>query len=129
MALRILKDVGFHNWALDAGLSDKALLTAAREVEAGLIDARLSGFLFKKRVATEGRGKRGSFRTIIGYQHATRFVFLHGFAKNESENITRREHDALKRLCDTYMSADDHSLKAMIKAERLLEIIENEPDT
>lgn len=124
MALLILKDVEFHNWALDAGLSDKALLAAAREVEAGLIDARLGGFLFKKRVAAEGRGKRGGFRTIIGYQHAERFVFLHGFAKNESENITRREQNALKMLCDIYMSADDDTLEAMIKAEKLLEVKE-----
>jgi hypothetical protein len=54
-----LKDPAFHRWARQEGASDGALCKAAEEIEDGLVDARLGGFLIKKRVARTGEGKRG----------------------------------------------------------------------
>lgn len=99
------------------------LFIAAKEIEAGLVDARLGGFLLKKRVAAPGRGKRGGFRTILGYRHEDRLVFIYGFAKNESENISRKEKEALRKLCDIYMQAPEAKLAEMIKQQKILEIL------
>jgi hypothetical protein len=54
-----LKDPAFHRWARQEGVSDGALCKAAEEIEDDLVDARLGGFLIKKRVARTGEGKRG----------------------------------------------------------------------
>lgn len=129
MRLRVLKDVEFNNWAIGHGVTDTMLYDAAKEIENGLIDARLGGFLIKKRVAAPGRGKSGSYRTIIGYRQSDRLIFVHGFAKNESENIKKNEKAALRKLCDIYMSADEQRLKDMIEKHIILEIEGDEPNT
>lgn len=128
MRLRILKDVQFNNWAIGYGVTDTMLYDAAKEIEKGLIDARLGGFLIKKRIAAPGRGKSGSYRTIVGYRQADRIIFVHGFAKNESENITKNEKAVLRKLCDIYMSADNQKLAEMIEKHIILEIEGNEPN-
>ncbi|WP_280114324.1 type II toxin-antitoxin system RelE/ParE family toxin [Rhizobium leguminosarum] len=127
--MRILKDLEFDDWADDYDVTDAVLCTATREIEAGLIDARLGGFLLKKRVAAPGRGKRGSYRTIVGYRQADRLIFIYGFAKNETDNITRKEKEALRKLCDIYMRADDKTLAEMIEKRQILEVQCHEQDS
>lgn len=129
MPVRVLKDVEFNNWAIEYGVTDEMLCVAAKEIEDGLVEARLGGFLLKKRVAAPGRGKSGSYRTIVGHRQADRLIFVHGFAKNETDNIKKNEKAALRKLCDVYMGADDKKLAEMIKKNTILEIECNEPDT
>ena len=93
-----MKDPAFHRWARQEGVSDGALCKAAEEIEDDLVDARLGGFLIKKRVARTGEGKRGGYRVIVAHKHASRPVFLHGFAKNETANVRGNELAALRRL-------------------------------
>lgn len=93
------------------------LCDAANEIEAGLVDARLGGFLLKKRVAAPGRGKRGSYRTIVGHRQGDRLIFVHGFAKNETDNITKKEKEALRKLCDVYMLAETIETKQILEIQ------------
>ncbi|MGO6746667.1 type II toxin-antitoxin system RelE/ParE family toxin [Rhizobium ruizarguesonis] len=102
-----MKDLEFNNWAIEYGVTDEMLCVAAKEIEDGLVEARLGGFLLKKRVAAPGRGKSGSYRTLVGHRQANRLIFVHGFAKNETDNIKKNEKAALRKLCDFYMGADD----------------------
>ena len=120
--MRVLKDLEFEDWAAEYKVTDAMLCDAAKEIEAGLVDARLGGFLLKKRVAAPGRGKRGSYRTIVGHRQGDRLIFVHGFAKNETDNITKKEKEALRKLCDVYMLADDKKLAEMIEMKQMLEI-------
>lgn len=122
MPVRVLKDLEFDDWAAEYNVTDAMLCDAAKEIEAGLVDARLGGFLLKKRVAAPGRGKRGSYRTIVGHRQGDRLIFVHGFAKNETDNITKKEKEALRKLCDVYMLADDKKLAEMIEMKQILEI-------
>jgi hypothetical protein len=96
-------------------VTDAMLCDAAKEIEAGLVDARLGGFLLKKRVAAPGRG-------IVGHRQGDRLIFVHGFAKNEADNITKKEKEALRKLCDVYMPSDDKKLAKMIEMKQMLEI-------
>jgi hypothetical protein len=98
MPLRVLKNHGFARAANKDGLPDQALRVAATEIESGLIDARLGGFLLKKRIGKGGRGKSGGFRTIAAYQRQDRLVFLYLFAKNKRDNITEKERVALSEI-------------------------------
>jgi len=122
LPVRVLKDLEFEDWAGEYNVTDAMLCDAAKEIEAGLVDARLGGFLLKKRVAAPGRGKRGSYRTIVGHRQGDRLIFVHGFAKNETDNITKKEKEALRKLCDFYMLADDKKLAEMIEMKQILEV-------
>jgi hypothetical protein len=78
-------------------LSDAALCKAVQEMESGLIDADLGGFLYKKRVARPGGGKSGGYRTLLSARIGSRYVFLHGFPKSDKANDTQDEKKAAIR--------------------------------
>lgn len=123
MALRVFKDLGFADWADDEGVTDEMLRASAAEIDSGLVDARLGGFLIKKRVAAPGRSKSRSYRTIVAWKQGERLFFLHGFAKKEKDNISQREKAALTRLAEVYMACDDAMLADILADGDLLEIM------
>jgi hypothetical protein len=86
----------FASWADEVGLLDGDLLQSVYEMEDGLVGNQLVHPLFKKRIATNGKGKSSGFRVIIAYKVGNRAFFLYGFSKNQRENITKRELDALR---------------------------------
>jgi len=122
MALRVLKVRGFARAARKDGLTDAALCAAITEVESGLIDARLGGFLIKKRIGTGGRGKRSGLRTIIAYRRGDRLVCLFVFPKNRLDNVNQRELLALSELGDAYMGMTDAGIAALVAKGVLLEV-------
>jgi hypothetical protein len=81
-AKRLFKTKTFARWAKKI-LDDGVLHTAAREIEQGSFEADLGGGICKKRIALPGRGKRGSTRTLVAFQHPLAIVFLTGREKNE----------------------------------------------
>jgi hypothetical protein len=123
MALLLLKSRGFARTARKGGLTDEALYEAANEIEAGLVDARLGGFLLKKRVAKGSRGKSAGFRTIVAHRQGDRLVFLHVFGKNEQDNIDKQERLALSELADLYMDMTAPKLREMITKGVLIEVL------
>jgi len=106
----------FRKWASQEGLSEISLAQAATEVRNGIVDARLGGFLVKKRVARQGQGKRGSYRTILMVANVQedRLVFMNGFAKNDRESLTGPEVKALKLTADALAHADRGQIIALI---------------
>lgn len=99
--MRVFKNKWFHRWAHREGITDFVLLRAADEILDGKVEADLGGGLFKKRLARAGEGKRGGYRTIVGYKRpkSDRIVFLYAFAKNSRGNISGQEEAALKSCC------------------------------
>ncbi len=122
MRVRLLKDPGFARWARKEHLTDQMLQHAADEIERGLVDARLGGFLLKKRIGRAGGGKRGGYRTIVAYRQGVRLVFLFGFVKNEADNITRAEHLALGKLGDVYLGYDEATIDRMVRETLMIEV-------
>jgi hypothetical protein len=123
LPVRLLKDPEFDRWARKEGLTDQMLRAAADEIERGLVDARLGGFLLKKRVARPGRGRSSGYRTILAHRQGSRLIFLHGFAKNEKDNITRREHVALLALGDQYMGYSEATITDLVAKGLLVEVV------
>ena len=80
----------FARFARKVGLADAKLLRAARDVAAGRYDADLGGGVFKQRVARDGSGKSGGFRTIIVFRAGGHSFFAHGFAKSDKANYRLR---------------------------------------
>jgi len=74
--MQIYKLADFEEWADDEGLTDAVLIKTIKEIERGLIDANLGGGLYKKRIAREGRGKSGGYRTLIAFKKEERIIFI-----------------------------------------------------
>lgn len=93
------------------------------EMEKGLIDATLGGNVYKKRVALGGKGKRGGARTIVATRSAGHWFFLHVFAKNEAENISKAHLLTLQITAEDLVCLQDPSVTALVELGELYEVI------
>lgn len=119
---RVLKTRHFCRWMRKTELTDTLLCRAVAEMEAGLVDADLGGGVVKKRVPLPGRGKSGSVRTLLATNKAERWFFVFGFEKNERENITKHELEALQNLASSLLSLSDEDLEDRLEDGSLTEI-------
>lgn len=120
--IRVLKRKDFARWQAREELTDDALCKAVKEMESGLIDADLGGFLYKKRVARPGGGKSGGYRTVLSARIGHRYVFLHGFAKSGKANITQDEKRALQYAGRVFLELSPPDLTKALQAGVLVEV-------
>ncbi|SRR5581483_2091772 len=119
--MRIYKTKWFHRWAAREGLTSRELRVAVAELEQGLCDV-LGGYVYKKRVALPGRGKRGGARTLVAFRRGSSAFFIYGYPKNERANITNRELEALRLLAKELLGYSEPQLMTAIKAGELFEV-------
>jgi len=112
----------FDRWANEQGLTDQSLCQAVKEMSTGLIDADLGGGLYKKRVARTGQGKSGGFRTLVATNRGDRWIFVFGFAKNERDNINKKEQESLKVLANQLLALPKQDLLRMQSKFKLIEV-------
>lgn len=112
----------FARFARKASLADASLLRAAQDVAVGRYDADLGGGVFKQRVARDGGGKSGGFRTIILFRGGGHGFFAHGFAKSDKANISAKELTALRRLADVLLGFSTEELKTAQAVGELIEV-------
>ncbi len=86
-------------------------------MENGLIDADLGGGVVKKRVALPGRGKRGSTRTLVATNKGNRWFFVFGFEKNDRDNVSAKELEALQAIATDLLELSSTALDAHVKNE------------
>lgn len=120
--MSIYKNKWFHRWAKNEGLPDKTVCTAVEEMAAGLFEADLGGGLLKKRIAREGQGKSGGFRTLVATNRGDRWVFVYGFPKNARSNIDKDEREALKKLAGQLLDLSFAALQTAVQAGTLIEV-------
>jgi hypothetical protein len=80
------------------------------------------GFLLKKRIGIDARGKSSGLRTILAYRHGSRVVFLYVFGKSERDNISTTEQQALSELGAWYMGLTTDRINSLIASNTLQEI-------
>ncbi|MGO9743559.1 MAG: type II toxin-antitoxin system RelE/ParE family toxin [Roseiarcus sp.] len=119
--MRVFKNKPFARFARKAGITVAVLCAAIADAMRGLIDADLGGGVVKQRIARQGGGKSGGFRTIILFRLHERAFFVHGFAKNERDNIRDDELAAFKMLAAEMMAYDDDALARAIANGALME--------
>ncbi|SPE40152.1 conserved hypothetical protein [Candidatus Sulfopaludibacter sp. SbA3] len=122
----IFKNKAFTRFARKARIGDAALCEVIMDAEQGLIAADLGGGVIKQRVARPGQGKSGGFRTLIVFRAGERAFFVHGFAKNEKDNIDKGELSALRKLASELMAYDDKAITRAIGSGTLIEVMCNE---
>ena len=122
--MRVFKGKHFSRWATAEAIDDADLCQAAGEAFAGHFDADLGGYLFKKRIARQGGGKSGGYRTILGFRKSDskRIFFLYGFPQNARANITSHERSALSANALALVDADDRQMLALKVKGTILEL-------
>ncbi len=73
--MHVYRTKPFARFANHEGIADEQLCDAVRRAEAGLIDADLGGGVIKQRLAREGKGKSGGFRSIVLFPARRKGVF------------------------------------------------------
>lgn len=120
--MRVFKTKPFARFANHEGIDDDELCDAVRRAENGLIDADLGGGVIKQRLAREGQGKSGGFRSIVLFRRGEKAFFAYGFAKSDRDNIRRDELKAFRTLADHMLALDDKALAAAVKNGTITEI-------
>lgn len=122
---RVLMTKSFARFARKARLSDSSLAKAAADVVAGEFDADLGGHVFKQRVARDGEGKSGGFRTIILFKAGGHIFFVEGFTKSEKANISAKELKVLKSLAHVLLGLPDAEIGKAIEAGEFVKVMEH----
>jgi hypothetical protein len=120
--MRVFKTKPFARFASREGIADEELCEAVRQAERGLIDADLGGGVIKQRLAREGQGKSGGFRSILFFRRGSVAFFVYGFAKSDRDNIRRDELKAFRRLAGEMLTLDDTALAKAMRNGTVMEI-------
>lgn len=123
--MHIFKTRHFQRWMRKTALGDSDLRKAVLEMAAGLIDADLGGGVVKKRIGLAGRGKRGGVRTLVATNKGNRWFFVFGFEKNERDNISDAELQALQDYAADLLERTAAQLDAAAADGTLLEITDD----
>jgi hypothetical protein len=118
----VFKTKPFARFASREGIADEELCEAVAQAERGLIDADLGGGVMKQRLAREGQGKSGGFRTILLFRRGVKAFFVYGFAKSDRDNIRRDELKAFRKLAGEMLTLDDKALAAATRNGTIMEI-------
>jgi hypothetical protein len=121
--MQIYKLKWFDRWAKNENLSDRSLLAAFNEMNAGLVDAKLGKYIYKKRVAITGKGKSGALRTIVAFKSEKRAIFIYGFSKSKQVNISNQELKALKIFANDVISYNEQEIQNAVKIGTFIEVI------
>ena len=95
--MRIFRNQWITKFAKKHKISDSELIEAVERANKGVIDADLGGGVIKQRIARQGQGRSGGYRSLIFFRSGERAFFMTAFAKNDRENITNKELTELKK--------------------------------
>jgi len=120
---RVFTSKAFSRFARRSRILEDELCETVRAADRGLIAADLGGGVIKQRIARRGEGKSGGFRVLILFRSRRRAIFIHGFAKNEQDNIRSDELEAFKRLAAEMLGYSDFQLKRAVESGTLIEVV------
>jgi hypothetical protein len=124
----IYKNSWFAKFARKERISDASLCEAIDRATRGLIDADLGGGLIKQRVAREGAGRSGGYRTLIFFRSGERSIFVFGFAKSDKANLDAEELAEFKKAAKELLEFSQEQVDALVGIGRLLEVKRGEED-
>ena len=112
----------FAKWASKLEIPEHELSTTLKELKNGNFEANLGGNIYKKRIRFQGKGKSGSGRTIICYKKEDRAIFIHGFAKNQKSNLSKKELIVFKELSKILIGLSPEGIDVAIKNGDFIEV-------
>lgn len=124
--MRIFKNRWFDKFARKASINDASLIEAVNRLKLGSVDADLGNGVIKQRIAREGSGKSGGFRSIILFKIGNRAVFVFGFAKSDKSNLNKEELFTFRKAAKIILSLSDEQIQNELDCERLFEVNSND---
>lgn len=112
----------FSKWASKQEIHKDDLSLALAEVQNGNFETSLGGHIYKKRIKFKGQGKSGSGRTIICYKKGNRAIFIHGFAKNQKSNLSKKELSIFKELSRILLNFSTKEMQIAITNGDIIEV-------
>jgi hypothetical protein len=88
----------------------------------GSIDANLGGNVYKQRLARQGQGKSGGFRTIVLIKFGSAAFFVHGFAKKDAANISAEDLHRFRSLARLLLAQTNAELDLAVENGKLVEV-------
>ena len=110
---RVFMTKAFARFANRESIEPRVLCEAVDRAVQGLVDADLGGGVIKQRLARQGQGKSGGYRSIVLFRRATLAIFVHGFAKRDRDNIDRDELLAFRKLAAILLNLDRNGLSVL----------------
>ena len=120
--MRVFATKEFARFVRKERIGSSQLCEAVSRAGNGLIDADLGGGVIKQRVARQGQGRSGGYRTIIAFRSGDRSIFMYGFAKNSKANLSDDELEVYRRLATVFLEADAATVQRLIAAGELKEV-------
>ena len=120
--MRVFRNGWFRKFARKQRISEAALCEAVARIQAGLVDADLGGGLLKQRVAREGGGRSGGYRTLLAFRVETRAVFVFGFAKSDQDNVSEDDERELRKLAKLVLGFDENEMDRLVAAGKFDEV-------
>jgi len=120
--VRIFKTKWFSRFASKENIDDSKLIETVQTIENGLVDADYGGGLIKQRIARDGGGKSGGYRSAIAFRSEKRSVFLFAFPKKDQENLTEVEKREYKKAASIYLGMTEKQIEKAISSGVLIEV-------
>ncbi|HPW94279.1 MAG TPA: type II toxin-antitoxin system RelE/ParE family toxin [Fibrobacteraceae bacterium] len=104
----------FKRWSKKNGLKKADLLDALERTINGSGVVNLGGNIYKIRVAKNGQGRSGGFRTILIFKKGKRSLFIYGFEKNDQDNIDKGTLADYKKFAVTFLNYTDDDINRLV---------------
>ena len=103
-------------------IDDAKLVETVQSIEGGLIDADYGGGLIKQRIARDGGGKAGGYRSAVAFRSENRSIFLFAFPKSDQENLSIVERREYKKAAALYLGMTEKQIQKAIESGVLTEV-------
>ena len=124
--IRIYANRWFAKFAAKEKISDRTLADAVARATSGLIDADLGGGLIKQRIARQGGGKSGGYRSILIFRSGDRAIFVFAFAKSAKANLSAAELKIYRKAASIMLELGEDQIETEVEAGRLVEVKDDE---
>ncbi len=94
--------------------------------ESGLIGADLGSGLIKQRIARQGGGRSGGYRSILILRSGERAIFVFAFAKSAKANLSAAELKVYRKVASITLELSDDEIETEVEAGRLVEVKDDE---
>ena len=95
-------------------MKDDALRDALERTIKGPGVVDLGGSVYKIRIAKNGQGRSGGFRTILIYKKGKRSLFIYGFEKNDQDNIDKGTLADYKKYATTFLDYTENDINRLV---------------
>ena len=113
--IRIYANRWFAKFPAKEKISDAMLADAVHRAEAGLIDADLGSGLVKQRIARQGGGKSGGYRSILIFRSGERAIFVFAFAKSDKTNLSAAELKVYRKAASIMLELGEDQIEKKLK--------------